>query len=156
MLLARWGQLLRIHLSCKIHGRMSNMQLFLLAEESVDGSVNMELTLFCDKKQMKKNESLVSNIIRCFIAGPGFWLKCTNCGWYSIGCTSVYLSPIQYFITFGGNRLNRDDGWCVLTIRQSSYSKRPALLSDIKYWFGEIDLKSSRIKRALREKQSSR
>lgn len=68
----------------------------------------------------------------------------------------MYLSPIQYFITFGVNRLNGDDGRCVLTIRQSTYSKRPALLSDIKYRFGKIDLNSGRIKRALRENQSSR
>lgn len=75
----------------------------------------------------------MSNIIRCFIAGPEFWEKCTQCGWYSIGCTSVCMIPTQYFITFGVNRLSGDDGRCVLTIRQSTYSKRPALLSDIKY-----------------------
>lgn len=108
-----------------------------------------------NKKQMKKNEALMSNIIRCFIAGPEFWEECTTCEWYSIGCTSVYLSPTQYFITFGVNRLSGDDGRCVLTIRQSTYSKRPALLSDIKYWFAEIDLNSGPIKRILRGNQSS-
>lgn len=75
----------------------------------------------------------MSNIIRCFIVGLRFWVKSTNCGLYSIGCPIVYQSPIQYLITFGVNRLNGGDGRCVLTIRQSTYSKRPALLSDIKY-----------------------
>lgn len=126
----------------------------LLAEEWVDGSANLKLALFCNKKWMEKNES--PDVISCFIAGPGFWPRCTKCGWYSIGGAFMYLSPIQYFITFGVNRLNRDGGWRVLTIHRSSYSKRPALLSDIKYWFGEIDLNSSHIKRAWRENQSSR
>lgn len=46
MLLAQKGQWLRVHLSCKKHGGMSIMQLLSLAEESVDGSAHVELTLF--------------------------------------------------------------------------------------------------------------
>jgi len=68
-----------------------------------------------------------------FLLDKGFWGKRTKCGSYRIVCTSVCPSPIQYLITFGVNRLNGNDGWCVLTIRQGTYSKRPALHSDIKY-----------------------
>lgn len=80
---------------------------------------------------MKKNEAPASDAIRSFIAGQEFWGKAAPL--LGIGSTSVCLSPIQYLITFCVNRLNGDRGPCVLKIRQGTYCKRPALLSDIKY-----------------------
>lgn len=65
-LLARRGQWLRVHLSCEIHGGMSIMQLFL-TWRGISGWFSVKLT--DTKRQMKKNEALMSNII---IAGPGF------------------------------------------------------------------------------------
>lgn len=79
---------------------------------------------------MKKNEALVSNIIRCFIAGLGF-KKRTSRGWHRLHLGVSDSNSISHY--FGVNRLNGDDGACVLMIRQSTYSERPALLSDIKY-----------------------
>lgn len=85
-------------------------------------------------KQMKKNESLMSDIIRCFLLlDQGFGRNTQIVDGTVLAAPECFWVPIQYFITFGVNRLNGDDGPRVLTIRQSTYSKRPALLSDIKY-----------------------
>lgn len=45
MLLVQRGQWLKVHLSYEIHGGLSIMQFYSLAEETVDGSVNVTLTL---------------------------------------------------------------------------------------------------------------
>lgn len=37
-----------------------------------------------------------------------------------------YLSPIQYFITLAVNRLNRSDGWFVLTIHHTVHKVHTA------------------------------
>lgn len=132
----------RTHLLCRIH---VNCKVFL-TEELVVVLVNV---LFREQETNKEKWGSDTKYYQ------GLGEKRTNCGWYSIGRSLVYLSPIQYLITFGVNRLNGDDGRCVLTIRQGTYSKRPALLSDIKYWFGKIDLNSGRIKRALWKNQWS-
>lgn len=90
----------------------------------ISGWLYVELKLFQTRNQMKKNEAVVSNITKCFTAGPRIWEGDTNWRRYSIDCTLARLSPIQYLITFGVNRLNGDNGQCVLTIRQSTYRKK--------------------------------
>lgn len=129
--------------------------LLALLEESVDVSVNVKLA--SNSRNEGTNEEKWGADVKYYQV-LYYWTRVLGRKkyqlWmvgYSIGLTSVYLvyvSPIQYLITFGVKRLSRDDGQCVLTIRQGTYSKRPALLSDIKYWFGKIDLNSSRIKKS--------
>lgn len=110
-LLALKGQWFIVHLSCKIHVWISNMQFFALAEEAAD--VSKWNSHRSETRNKWRKMSLLSNVIRCFMAGQGFGVKCISCRWYSIGYTLVCQSPIQYFITFGVNRSNRDDRWCV-------------------------------------------
>lgn len=115
MLLAQRGQ--RLTVSCK-------KKKIEWLEGARGGSV--EMTSLWDKKQMKTNELSSQNTIRCFffVVGPGFWLKITNCGWRAVSCTLS--ESTQYFIMLGVNRLNRSDGWFVLTIHRAVHKVHTA------------------------------
>lgn len=64
------------------------------------------------------------NRVLYFFVGPGFWLKITNCGWRAASCTLS--ESTQYFIMLGVNRLNRSDGWFVLTIHRTVHKVHTA------------------------------
>lgn len=151
MLLVQKGQWLSVHLSCKIHGRMWKMQFFPLAKELWMWKNQTHIVLTQENKwrKMSFHRQMISGAL---LLDQNFEWNTPNMD----GTPLVYLNWIQYFISVGVNGLSRGNDFCVLTIHQSSYNKRPALLSDMKYWFREIDLNNSHMKRAQRDSQSSR
>lgn len=86
-LLAGGGQRLRVHLSCKIHGGMSNIQLFPFPECS--SGVVAPHAAALREEQMMKNETLGSNVMSfsfSLLAGQGgSKKKCSDGGLYGIG-----------------------------------------------------------------------
>lgn len=107
MLLAQGGQWLTADVSCKINGRMfqRNQRRFSRDHIAWRHEINGD------------KWAMVSNTIRCSIVGPVV---------DGTPLVAPYLGPIQYFITLSVNRLNRSDGWCILTIRHTGHGVHTA------------------------------
>lgn len=85
-LLAGGGQQLRVHLSCKIHGGTSNIQLFPLPECSSGVAAPHAAAL--REEQMMKNETLGSNVMSfsfSLLPDKGVPKKCGYHGLYGVG-----------------------------------------------------------------------
>lgn len=117
MLLAQRGQ--RLTVSCKKKKKNSRMvgrnQRWFSRDDIAQRQETNE-----DKwvVQSKYNQVLF------FLLDQGFWLKITNCGWRAVSCTLS--ESTQYFIMLGVNRLNRSDGWFVLTIHRTVHKVHTA------------------------------